>query len=373
MGIVKALTNSVSGVFADQWKDIITAGAFDEQSAVVPGRLKNVNNGRGANTKGSENIITNGSKIFVPENTAAFIFSASAIENIIVQPGVYEYQAGEASIFNGEPARKAIFGNIKDRVGYGGISPQQKQVAYVNLREIRNIKFGTHGPQVYNDMYYGVDLEIFAYGSFTIRIVNPERFIRNYVPANTSYYSFGDSRVRSQLLSEFLQSFSVALNQLSNTCRISHIPSHSNEIAQKIATDQFNAGTWESRFGFSIQKVAIENIEFSDESRELVRQFSEKKMDMRAYDEVSQKTSNIAAQQKIANGIEKKGIGNAGGMLMGMNLAQGMANTSSPEKQRPAMSIDEQIESVKKLKELMDAGILTEAEFNAKKKEIMGL
>jgi hypothetical protein len=37
------------------------------------------------------------------------------------------------------------------------------------------------------------------------------------------------------------------------------------------------------------------------------------------------------------------------------------------------MSFDEQIETLKKLKDLLDAGILTQEEFDAKKKEIMGL
>ena len=55
-------------------------------------------------------------------------------------------------------------------------------------------------------------------------------------------------------------------------------------------------------FGFEIIKVAIANIEFSPESKELVKQFSSNKMNLKAYDDVSQKSSNIAAQQKIASG-----------------------------------------------------------------------
>ncbi len=49
----------------------------------MPGVLKDEDNGRGSNGRGSEGVITNGSKIYVPENTAAFIFNQSGIENII--------------------------------------------------------------------------------------------------------------------------------------------------------------------------------------------------------------------------------------------------------------------------------------------------
>ena len=79
-----------------------------------------------------------------------------------------------------------------------GISSDNKSVAFINLREIRDIKFGTKGPQTYNDLFYGTDLEIFAYGSFTVKITDPEVFIKNYVPANVSYYTFDDPKVRTR-------------------------------------------------------------------------------------------------------------------------------------------------------------------------------
>ena len=240
----------------------------------------------------------------------------------------------------------------------------------MNLREIRDIKFGTKGAQVYNDYFYGTDLEIFAYGSFTVKVTDPVTFILNYVPANVTYYTFDDQKVRSQILAEFLQSFTVALNSLSSTYRISQLPAQANAIANTVANDSDNAGTWEERFGFRLTKVAIENIEFTEQSRELVRQYSENRMRVKAYDDVSQRASNIAAQQQIAEGIRDNGLGDAGGMIFGMNMAQGLGTAAE---QKPAMSFDEQIEQLKKLKELVDAGILTQEEFDAKKREIMGL
>lgn len=79
MGILQAIGGAVGGAFGDQWKDIITAGHFDEHTALIPGERRNTDNGRGSNGHGSEGVITNGSKIYVPENTAAFIFSQSGI------------------------------------------------------------------------------------------------------------------------------------------------------------------------------------------------------------------------------------------------------------------------------------------------------
>lgn len=373
MGIIKAFSGAIGGTFADQWKDIFTAGNFNEHAVVVPAVRKSFDNGRGSNYKGSEGVISNGSKIYVPENTAAFIFNQSGIEEIITESGGYEYDNGQESIFDGNEITRAIFNQASDRIGYGGITSDNKKIAFVNLREIRDIKFGTKGAQVYNDRYYGADLEIFAYGSFTIKIVDPVKFIRDFVPANVTHYTFDDMKVRSQILSEFLQSFAVALNSMSNEYRISQLPSQANVLAQTVINDSNNAGTWPERFGFSIVQVAIENIEFTEDSRELVKQYSANKMNMKAYEDVSQRTSNIAAQQKIAQGIQNHGVGEGGNMIMGMNMAQAINPMGAPNDQSSVMSLDQQIDALKKLKELVDAGILSEEEFNVKKKEIMGL
>lgn len=391
MGILQAIGGAVGGTFGDQWKDIITAGHFDEHTALIPGERRNADNGRGSNGRGSEGVITNGSSIYVPENTAAFIFNQSGIENIISQPGGYEYHDGQDSVFNGDGVKKSIFKQIGERIGYGGITSDYKQIAFVNLREIRDIKFGTRGPLMYNDLFYGTDLEIFAYGSFTIQIGDPVRFICNFVPANATYYSFDDQRARSQILAEFLQSFTVALNALSTQYRISQLPAQANDIAIKVANDGQNAGTWPARFGFNIVKIGIENIEFSDASRELVQKYSANKMDLKAYEDVSQHASNVAAQQKIAHGVEAHGFGDAGAMMFGAAFAQGVnpvtgaqanavvaeqpmaARQSASTVAVPSMSVGEQLDAVKKLKELLDAGILTKDEFDSKKKQILGL
>ena len=379
MGILSAAFDSIGGVLADQWKDIITAGPFDEHVVVAPGIRKDSQNGRGANC-GAEDILSNGSLIFVPENTAAFVFSQAGIEQVITTPGGFEYRDGEATVFDGwDRADKGIGRILLDqaasRIEFSGMSPDVKRVAFVNLREIRGLKFGTRGPLTYNDLFYGTDLEVYAYGSLSLRVTNPERFVRNFVPANVSSYSLDDPKARGQLLSEFLNSFIAAVNSLSANYRVSQLPSQTNALATTMTAESENAGTWPERFGIQLTSIAVENIEFSEDSRELVRQFSEKKMGVRAYEDVSQQAANVAAQQMIAEGVRDNGLGDGGGMLFGMNLASALnpQNASIPAHAATGTNLDNQIETVKKLKELLDTGVLTKAEFDIKKKEILGL
>lgn len=388
MGILDAAFDAFSGTLADQWKDIVTVGEFDERTAVAPGVRKRSNEGYGYN-QGQSNILSNGSIIYVPENTAAFIFNQSGIEEVITKPGGYEYRDGQLSVFDKQSRDesgivKTLFNQTAQRIGFSGMSADDKRVSFVNLRELRGIKFGTRGPLAYNDLYYETDLEVYAYGLFSIQIVDPVAFVRNFLPANVSSYSFNDLEARSQLVAEFLHSFIVPLNSLSTEYRISQLPSQAGKIADQIRSEGENAGTWKERFGIELRGVAIENIEFSDESRELVHGYSEKKMSVRAYEGVSAQAGNMAAQQMIAEGVRENGLGDGGNMLFGLGLAgslnpqnasqaTGATVSAQDVDTKSTPSIDDQVETLKKLKELVDVGILTPEEFAAKKKQLLGL
>ena len=388
MGILDAAFDAFSGTLADQWKDIVTVGEFDERTAVAPGVRKRSNEGYGYN-QGQSNILSNGSIIYVPENTAAFIFSQSGIENVITKPGGYEYRDGQLSVFDKQSRDesgivKTLFNQTAQRIGFSGMSADDKRVSFVNLRELRGIKFGTRGPLAYNDLYYETDLEVYAYGLFSIKIVEPVTFVRNFLPVNVGSYSFNDLESRSQLVAEFLHSFIVALNSLSTEYRISQLPSQAGRIADQIRSENEIAGTWRQRFGIELCGVAIENIEFSDDSRELVHSYSEKKMSVRAYEGVSAQAGNMAAQQMIAEGVRENGLGEGGNMLFGLGLAGSLSPQNASQATGAAVpgqssdakltpSVDDQVETLKKLKELVDMGILTPEEFSAKKKQLLGL
>lgn len=402
MALIKAFEGALKGTFADLWLDIITCDAFEEHTVVLPGKFRETNEGRGSNTKHSEAYISNGSHIYVPENTAAFIFDQSGIEYVVTQPGGYEYRSiGTESIFAGDGIGSSIFKQIAERFKFGGESVANKRVAFVNLREIRGIKFGTSSPLIYHDKFYETDLEIRARGKISVKVTDPVTFIQNFVTANTGYVTFDNPRTKSQLIAEFMQSFSVALNSLSKDYRISDVPSRANAVQDAIMRDAANAGTWESRFGIHLAGIGIESIEFTPESRELVKQYSSNRMNVTAYENISQQASNIAAQQKIAQGVQDNGFGDMGGMMLGVGFAQGVnpmtgampgqqmnpanAVTAAADAQpvvaqaatqpaaAPAMSVAEQMETLKSLKELLDAGILTQEEFDLKKKQVLGL
>lgn len=382
VGLIQAFSGAIGGTFADQWKDIITAGPFDDRTVVAPGLFRQSNAGRGVNRRGSVDVISNGSKIFVPENTAALIFGEGGVEEIVTDPGGYEYFFGQASVFAGDGVVDSLFRQAAERFGYGGQTADQKWVSFVNLRELRGLKFGTRAPMAYHDLFYNADLELTAFGSFALQVVDPVTFVRNFLPANSRHYSFDSPGAQEQISAEFLQAFITAVNALSRTRRLPEMPAHAGEIAHAMADDSGVLGSWITRYGLDLVNIGIESIEFSPSSREIVRQFASSRLSVSAYEGISQQASNVLAQQRIAQGIQDHGLGDAAGLAVGLGVVNGLnpfnaapvgSTTVDGSVPAPSLAIDDQIEAVKKLKELVDAGILTEEEFQAKKKQVMGL
>lgn len=369
MGLIKAFSGALSGTLADQWRDIITVDSFNETIAIMPGIRIETNKGRGSNTNASEGVITNGSKIYVPENSLAVIFDSSGIEGIITEPGGFEYRNGEKSIFSHDGFCESIIHAINERFDFGGQPSSYKKILFMNLREIRNVKFGTHGPLLYHDKFYDTDLEIIAHGVLSIQIVKPATFIQNYLPPNCEFYDFSDRNAILQIQSEIAQSLMIALNSMSSSYRTSDLPAHANEICEALKLDDYNVGTWAERYGFELVSFSLMNIQYSPESKKLVGEYSSNKMNVSAYEGSSKEAADIAFQQGIAKGIKEHGLGDAGGVMLGMGMLPNIFNNA----QQNNMSIDEQVEAVKKLKELLDIGILSQEEFESKKKEIMKL
>ena len=81
----------------------------------------------------------------------------------------------------------------------------------------------------------------------------------------------------------------------------------------------------------------------------------------------------LLLNKKLLTESKKHGLGDGGNIIMGMNMAQALNPNASQKQESSSISFDQQIEALKKLKDLVDAGILSEDEFNTKKKRDYGI
>lgn len=385
MGFIKAFAGAIGGTFADQWKDFfVPMSGVPATAGIYPAVPQGTNAGRGENTKGSNNIISNGTKIVVPEGMALITMQEGEITGCITEPGGFVFSSDDPnakSIFSGDGFVASLITQSWERFKYGGQPGSQQTAFYVNMKEIPNNRFGTQAEIYWDDAYLNAQVGAVTRGTYTLKIVDPILFIKNFVPAN--YLSDGevfdfadmDNDAGAQLFNEVVSSLSAAFSNYTND------PSKGNRIT-KIQGDQIGFAKslsqaveegyqWKTDRGLEIIKVAIQAIEYDEDTRKLLS-------DVKKADALSGARGNSFMQQSVARGFQAAGEngGGASGMAfmgMGMNAVGGAMGAFQQPVQQPAQEQEDPIEKLKKYKEMLDAGLITQEDYDEQKKKILGV
>ena len=415
MGFIQAVKGSIGGSLADQWKDFYgpksnvsaTAGGF-------PGVPMGTNNGRGANYKGNENIITNGSKIVVPEGTALVTIQDGAITGIITEAGGYEYtndNPNAKSIFAGDSPVDALVKQSWERFKFGGVPGTQQLIFYVNMKEIPNNRFGTQSEIYWDDAYFGTQVGAVTRGTYTLKIADPILFIKNFVPVvfvspGAPEFDFADmdNPAGEQLFNEVVGSLSAAFSNYTNDPskgnRMSRIQGDQIGFAQALSKAVDDGYQWRQDRGLEIVKTAIMSIEYDEDTKLMMK-------DVKRADALSGTRGNSFMQQSVARGMQAAGEtgGGANMAFMGMgmgaagNVMGGMQQPNNPGTyqpgfgqqpqqpndqmhgqhpndqmygQQPQQPVDPTAKLIE-MKKLLDAGVITQEEFDRIKMQLLGL
>ena len=339
MGIIKAIGQAVGGAFADQWLEVFEADNMGDQTVFSRG----VKIRKGQNTKGTEDTVSNGSIIHVYDNQFMLLVDGGKIVDYTAEPGYYKVDnSAMPSLFNGQ------FGDsIKesfDRVRFGGQTPTAQKVFFINLQEIKGIKFGTRQPVNYFDTFYNAELFLRAHGTYSIKIVNPLQFYAEAIPKNKDHVEIDE--INEQYLSEFLEALQSAINQMSaDGIRISFVSSKATELGRYMASilDE----DWNKMRGMEIQAVGL-TVSYNEESQKLINMRNEGAM-------LSDPTVREGyVQGAVARGMEAAGSNANGsmagfmGMGMASNVTAGMmgaasnANLAQMQMQNPQQAAPQQ-------------------------------
>ena len=393
MGFIKAFTGALGGTFADEWKDFyVPRGNVPATAAIFGAEKKGTDAGRGENTKGSENIITNGSKIVVPEGTALITLQDGAITGCITEPGGFIFQSNDQNSQSFLAGNGIISSTLKtswERFKFGGIPAAEQIAIYVNLKEIPGNMFGTQSEIYWDDAYMNSQVGAITRGTYSLKIVDPILFVKNFVPAdylrpNAPVFDFADmdNVAGTQLFNEVVGSLSAAFSNYTNDPdkgnRITKIQGDQIGFANSLSQAVEEGYRWKSDRGFEIVKVAITAIEYDEDTKRLLS-------DVKKADALSGARGNSFMQQSVARGFQAAGENNgaAGMAFMGMGI-NGTANTigafnqpaqpiQQPTAQQAPSTAEDPYEKLTKLKQLVDANVITQEEFDEAKKKLLGL
>ena len=308
MGLIQAVTGAIGSAVQDQGLDASSAQDMGEGIVFVRGQqIRGKNAGTGA-------IISDGSKILVYDKQAMLITDSGKIVDFSTEPGAYTFNSATSpSLFNGY-----FEGALRDtweRFKFGGAPSGQQKVFFVNLQEIKGIRFGTPNAIQYFDNFYNAELFLRAHGTYSLRIVDPIKFYIEAIPRDAERVHIDD--IKEQYQSEFLEAFSVALNKMSiDGIRISQVQAHVTELSRYMrdVLDQ----EWAEQRGIEVQAVGVASISYDEQSRKMI--------DMRNQGAMLQDPSirEGFVQGAVGTGIQNAGSNPAGAGMAMMGVGLGM-------------------------------------------------
>ena len=320
MGLIKALTGSVGGVLADQWKEYFYCPSMPADVIVTKGEKKVSK--RSSNTKGTDNIISNGSVIVVNEGQCMIIVDQGKVVEICAEAGEYTYdQSTEPTIFEGDLKTnlKETLSTIGKRFTFGGEAPKDQRVYFVNLKELMGNKYGTPSPVPFRvvDTNIGLDMDISirCFGEYSYHVTNPILFYTN-VCGNVSE-SYRRSEIDAQLKSELLTAIQPAFARISAMgIRYSELPGRTMEIAD--ALNEVLSKKWRDLRGIEIVSFGVNSVNASEEDEAMIKELQRNAVFRNANMAAAHMVGAQAEAMKAAASNPNAGSAMA---FMGMNMA----------------------------------------------------
>ena len=274
MGLIKAGMGAIGGTLADQWKEFFYCDAIDKNVLVVKGQKRVTS--RTTNTKGNDNIISNGSGIAVADGQCMIIVEQGKIVEVCAEPGQFTYDTStEPSIFSGSLGKSIIetFKTMGKRFAYGGDTGKDQRVYYFNTKEIIDNKFGTANPLPFRvvDSKIGLDIDVSirCNGVYSYKIANPILFYTNVCGNVEQEYT--RSEIDSQLKTEFISALQPAFAKLSALeLRPNQVPAHAEELSS-FMNEALNK-KWGELRGLQVVSIAMNPITLPEEDAEMIKQ-----------------------------------------------------------------------------------------------------
>lgn len=331
MGLIKAGMGALGGTLADQWKEFFYCESMPKEVLVTKGQKRTT--GRSSNTKGNDNIISNGSGIAVADGQCMIIVEQGKVVEVCAEPGEFTYDTStEPSIFSGNLGEsiKETFKTVGKRFTYGGDTGKDQRIYYFNTKEILENRFGTANPVPFRvvDSKIGLDIDVsIRYsGVYSYKIVDPLLFYSNVCGNVEQEYS--REELDGTLKKEFISALQPAFGRLSEMeLRPNQIVTHNTDLENAMNTAL--SEKWGALRGLKVVSIAFGSITLPDEDAELIKQ-AQRTAIMR--DPTMAAATLVGAQadaMKTAAGNEAGAMTGFMGMGMAMNAAGGGMNAQN--------------------------------------------
>ena len=304
----------------------------------------------------AEMEIQNGASLTVRESQMAMFVNEGTVADVFA-PGMYKLSTQTLPVLTYLKNWDKLFE-----------SPFKSDVYFFSTRTQLDQKWGTPNPITIRDEDFGI-VRLRAFGIYSYHLTDPKLFYQKISGTRDTYS-------REELEGQLRNTLVAGMTDLFGESGVPFIDMAGNQ-------DEFGkamlakAAPMFAEFGLSLDSLVVQNISLPEELQKVLDQKISMNMigDMQRYTQY-QVANSIPDAAKNEGGMAGMGVGLGAGLGFGQMFGQNIANAMQPQQAAPAaaaasVSADDVVATLEKLHGLVEKGILSKEEFEAKKAELL--
>lgn len=311
--------------------------------------------------KHPSNQVKIGSQLIVGEGQQAiFVKGGQALD--CFDPGTHTLVTGNIPLID-----KLI------NLPFGGDTPFSAEVWFVNTTVKRDLKWGTPSPIPLMDATLGFPVSARAFGKWGAKINDVRSFVTQVVGTQSGASS---DKIHSYFIGQVVQSFSRFLSGViargeASILQVSALMTELSTEASKDISLEF------SKFGVDLVNFNIESINIPDEEMAKIQDVFAKTLEAKELSkvEVGGAFAAIKSFEVLNNAATNQSDGSIGAMLgAGIGLGAGLPIGGQLGQQLnvPSDKSEEgSTDKLRQLKALLNEGLITQEQFEAKRDQIL--
>jgi membrane protease subunit (stomatin/prohibitin family) len=292
--------------------------------------------------------IKNASKLIVGPGQGCMFVYEGRVEGVFSEPGLYELHTANRPFFT---TLAKFMQNFQSEHKVG--------IYFYRSAKILNLKWGTESLIKYEDPTYKFPVGLRAFGNYSMRILDARAFFQQIVAGNTPFVS---DQIRQPLNARLVQPLSDFFAEAGYT--YTQIDPNREEIAKALSAKLAQEFT---DLGFLLEDFRIQGTSFDEDTMRRINRIADVHAEAQAASAAGVSYAQLQQLEALREAAKNQGTGGAGmAMAVGMNMAGAVipAVAAQAAHEDPAAKL-------KQLKALLDQQLITQAEYDAKKKEIL--
>ena len=297
--------------------------------------------------------IKNASKLIVGPGQGAVLVYEGKVVDVLTEEGTFNLKTDNHPFFT-------TLVNLRQNFE----SEHKLHIYFYRKAQVTNQQWGTSSPVKFIDEQYNLPVEMGVNGTFSYQISDVEHFFKDIVGARTEV---SNSEIRDLILGRLSQNIVTTIHKLGYS--YNQIDGHLTEIGQELAT-LLNEET--QKLGFTLTDFRVDGTLFDEQTQGRIGRIADVTADSQAAQAGGLTYAELEKLRALRDAARNEGGLSGSGVQMGVGLEMGKQMGAATQLMNERSTADDDLSRrLARLRLLRDENVITDADYEAKKRELL--